>query len=129
MLVCLMACRFSYLLLLYCTQLSSRRSYEDLGRAGVARSSNLCVCNPPCYPLFLYCMPPSSTVPRGGSGHDMGMIGTVKVMPGLWLWAVCVSYGIEFFGLQLVSPPVPILSTLQRITNHTKEEASFDFFA
>eukprot|EP00967_Tisochrysis_lutea_P097755 scaffold143716_cov18-Tisochrysis_lutea.AAC.1 len=30
MLVCLLACRFSYLLLLYCTQLSSKRSYDDL---------------------------------------------------------------------------------------------------
>ncbi|KAF5832060.1 transmembrane amino acid transporter protein-domain-containing protein [Dunaliella salina] len=37
MLVCLMACRFSYLLLLYCTQLSSKRSYEDLTEQAVGR--------------------------------------------------------------------------------------------
>jgi len=45
MLVCMLACRFSYLLLLYCTQLNSKRSYEDLTeQVRASKSVRMCVC-------------------------------------------------------------------------------------
>lgn len=40
---CMAACRFSYQLLLYASQLSSRRTYEDLAEQGAGKAGRYLV--------------------------------------------------------------------------------------
>ncbi|GFH10522.1 putative sodium-coupled neutral amino acid transporter 10, partial [Haematococcus lacustris] len=43
MLVCLVACRFSYQLMLYCTQLTSRRTFEDMAEQATGQLGKLTI--------------------------------------------------------------------------------------